>query len=182
MKKMRNKKELSLKNFVLYNDMKLNNAIELGCGNGKDALWLSKKIGKKILAIDKEIKKNNDDKKIINVETDYFDVNKIGKYIKADKHYDLIYSSYSLCFNDKEQIINVLPFYFKKMKSGGAFYLLDFTSDEKIVSKRTNLWEIWFFDLIKKYFDHFEIRTKKVFEKEHGHTHHIFELVCFNPS
>ena len=109
--------------------MKLNNAIELGCGNGKDALWLSKKIGKKILAIDKEIKKNNDDKKIINVETDYFDVNKIGKYIKADKHYDLIYSSYSLCFNYKEQIMNVLPFYFKKIKNGGVFYLLDFTSD-----------------------------------------------------
>jgi len=181
---MRNKKELSLKNFVLSNyiKIKLSSAIELGCGSGKDALWLSKKIGKKILAIDKEIKKNNDNKKIINVEADYFDVKKIAKYIKADNRYDLIYSSYSLCFNDKEQIINVLPFYFKKIKNGGTFYLLDFTSDEEIVSKRTNLWEIWFFDLIKKYFDHFEIRTKKVFEKEHGHTHHIFELVCFNPS
>ena len=176
---MRNNKELSLKNFVLYNDIKLNNAIELGCGNLTDALWLSKNISGKILAIDKKIKKNDDDKKIIYIESDYFDINKISGYTKINKHYDLIYSSYSLCFNNKEQIINILPFYFKKIKKGGTFYLLDFTLDEEVVYKRTNLWDIWFFDLIKKYFNHFEVRIKKVFEREHDHTHHIFELICF---
>ena len=84
-----------------------------------------------------------------------------------------------MCFNNKEQIINILPFYFKKIKKGGTFYLLDFTLDEEVVYKRTNLWDIWFFDLIKKYFNHFEVRIKKVFEREHDHTHHIFELICF---
>ncbi len=171
--------KLSLKNFILFNDIKLSNAIELGCGHLVDALWLSKKISGKILAIDKKIKQNNKNKKIVCVEDDYFDINKISQYAKTNGRYDLIFSCYSLCFNNKEQIINLLPFYFEKIKKGGVFYLLDFTSDEDIVSKRTNLWDIWFFDLIKKYFSQFDVRIKKVFEKEHKHTHHIFELVCF---
>lgn len=176
---MHNNKKLSLNNFILYNDINLSNVIELGCGNLIDTRWLSKKKSGKILAIDKRIKQNNKNKKIVCIEADYFDINKISQYVKSNKHYDLIFSCYSLCFNNKEQIVNFLPFYFEKIKKGGTFYLLDFTSDENIVSKRTNLWDIWFFDLIKKYFSRFEVRTKKVFEKKHKHIHYIFELVCF---
>ena len=170
-------KELSLKNFVLSNNIKLINAVDLGCGNLRDALWLSQKINGKILAIDKKNQHNN--KKIMCIEADYFGIKKINQSVKANKHYDLIFSCYSLCFNKKEQIVSFLPFYFKQIKKGGFFYLLDFTIDENVVTKRTNLWDIWFFDLIKKHFDHFEVKTKKVFEKEHKHTHCIFELVCF---
>lgn len=169
--------EISFKNFIQRTRPQIQKAVELGGGDGDDANWLCDYGAKRVVMIDKK-KADKLNKCVQFIEGDYFDIENIGSEINDDKC-DLIFACYSLCFNSKQHIESHLPFYLDKIKESGLFYILDFTPEEKIVTKRTNIWDIWFLTLLNKYFNHLEIKTQEVYEDAHKHTHNIFELVAF---
>lgn len=173
-------KDLLFKNFIEDRGLKVSTAIELGSGEGDDTKFLCEQRAKQVISIDKKkiTKKIGNCAKTIN--DNYFDLDKIKLEMDENSSFDIVFSSCSLCFNTKEQIERFLPFYLEKIKKGGIFYVLDFTSEEKVVTNRTNLWDIWFLTLLNKYFDRFEIRTQNVYEEAHGHSHSIFELICLD--
>lgn len=156
---------------------KLDNVLELGSGDQADALQIISDINGKYFAIDK---KNNEKENIgiTFINADYFDIDYVDKIINNDK-FDLIFSNYSLCFNQKDVIIKSLPYYLNKITQNGIFYLSDFNNNEQVVKKRTNLYDEWFFELIKTYFKSYNISEREVYEKEHDHTHNIFELIAY---
>ena len=172
-------KDLSFKNFIEQSDLKIQSAIELGGGEGNDANWLCGKGVKEIIMIDKKSPEGSLNNGLKFVRRDFFNTDETKGELD-DKEFDLLFSCYSICFNTRQQIEEKLPFYLEKIKKGGTFYLLDFNPNEQVVARRTNLWDGWFFSLLNKYFNHFEIKTQEVYEKAHQHRHNIFELVCSN--
>lgn len=152
--------------------------LELGCGDLHEAVEIIDTITGEYFAIDKIVGGLTENKRIHVINENYFDINKIEPIIK-DRKFDLIFANYSLCFNKKMSIIECLPYYFAKIVKGGVFYVSDFSSDEQVVKKRNNLDDDWFFDIIKKGFSSFEIYRNNVFEKEHNHSHSIFELIAY---
>jgi trans-aconitate methyltransferase len=171
---------MSIINYIKNNiSDNISNVLELGSGDQSDALQILQIFKKvKYFAIDRknsEIKNSN----ISFINFDYFNINSIDKIIKNEQ-FNIVFSNYSLCFNKKDLIIELLPYYFKKIVPGGIFYLSDFTKNEQTVIKRTNLDDEWFFELINKYFKSYTILSKKtVYEKEHDHSHSIFDLIAY---
>lgn len=169
--------DISFKNFIDRTNLKVASAVELGCGTGEDTNLLLERGAEKVIAIDKK-----DFRKNLNGSTEFIEGNYFDEDIKnrlTNFKCDLLFSCYSLCFNTQKDIEENLIFYVDKIKTGGVFYILDFTSDEKVVTKRTNLWNMWLLSLLKNHFDHFEIRTQDIYEDAHQHSHSVFELVCF---
>ena len=127
--------------------------------------------------IDKKVSNSLSLQKIKFILGDFFE-KEVENQITGN--FDLILASYSLCFNTQEKIEKNLPFYLKKINPDGVFLLYDFSyPKEEVVSKRQNLWgEMWFLNLLNNYFNCFEIESQELYEKEHDHTHHIFQLVA----
>lgn len=172
-------KNLSFRNFIESSGIKTENVIELGGGDGEDANFLSGLGVKNLVMIDRKKSTQKIDERINFIEADYFNDETVKNQINGSE-YDLIFSCCSLCFNSKQKIEENLPFYLNKIRRGGYLYILDFADGEQVVTKRTNLWDGWFFSLLNRYFDHLEINTQEIFEEAHGHSHRIFELVCSN--
>lgn len=170
---------ISIVNYIKTNlSGQLHNVLELGSGDQSEATQIAAQISGEYFAIDKKAIDKTVNSRIISINADYFDIGEVDKVIH-DKKFDLIFSNYSLCFNKKDIIIERLPYYFNKLEKNGVFYIGDFTDKEQIVKKRTNLHDEWFFNMIKTYFNSFTISEHDVYEKEHGHNHDVFELVCF---
>lgn len=171
-------KNISVVNYIKSNLTKqLFNVLELGSGDQSEAMQIVAEISGEYFAVDKKASCEPVNSKITFVNADFFDVDEVDKVIH-EKKFDFIFANYSLCFNKRDIIIKQLPYYFGKLTKGGMFYIGDFTTEEEVVKKRTNLDDDWFFDLIKKYFDSIEISRQEVYEEIHGHTHRIFELVA----
>jgi len=160
-----------------FESRKILNILELGSGDQKEAPLITNYIKGKYFAIDIH-RADQENLAVSFICENYFNIDKINNKIKNVK-FDLIFSSYSICFNKKDTIIERLPFYFEKISSGGIFYLSDFCSDEVVVKNRTNLDEAWFLELIKKYFKTYTISKRVVYEEEHRHSHSIFELIAY---
>jgi len=153
-----------------------NSVLELDSGDQNEAQKIINEINVRYFAIDKKEEKARDSK-ISLFNLDFFNVSQVDNVIK-DIKFDLIFSNYSLCFNKKDIIVKFLPYYFNKIKPNGIFYLNDFSVDEQTVKKRTNLDDQWFFDLLNRYFKSYTISRQTIYEKEHGHSHSIFELIA----
>jgi hypothetical protein len=162
----------------IKNDLvgKLDNVLELGSGDQSDATKIVNYIGGKYFSIDKNDAEVSD-AHLTFMRADYLDIKYLDEVIGNEK-FSLIFSNYSLCFNKKEKIAQILPYYFDKIHSGGIFFVGDFAKDEKTVLKRTNLDSEWFYELIRSHFKSFTVLKKHVYEEAHGHNHSIFELIA----
>lgn len=173
-------KKISIVDYVKIDlSGRLHNVLELGSGDLAEATQIAAEISGEYFAIDKRAVNARTSAHVTFINADYFDIDTVDNIIH-DKKFDLIFANYSLCFNKKDALIERLPHYFDKLTENGIFYVGDFTTDEEIVKKRTNLDDEWFFDLIKKYFSSFEILRQEVYEEVHGHTHKIFEVIAQN--
>lgn len=172
-----------MKNISVVNYIKDNLAgralsiLELGSGDNNEAMQIRAGVTGEYFAIDKKEPVVPASTNITFVNANLFDIKEVEKII-CDKKFDFIFANYSLCFNKKDTILENLPYYFNKLEEGGIFYVGDFTANEEVVQKRTNLDDEWFFDFIKSNFKSFEISRQEVYEEVHGHTHRIFELIA----
>lgn len=156
---------------------RLSNVLEIGSGNQSEAVQISTEISGEYFSIDKKAFNAPTNSKIVFINADYFNIDEVDRVIH-NKKFDLIFSNYSLCFNKKDTIVKYLPYYFDKLTPGGIFYVGDFTNDEQVVKKRTNLDDEWFFNIIKMYFGLFKISRQDIYENEHGHSHSVLELIA----
>jgi len=156
---------------------RLCNVLELGSGDQSEATQIATEISGEYFSIDKKAVDESVNNRVTFINADFFDINEVDKIIH-NKKFELIFANYSLCFNKKDVIVEPLPYYFGKLVEGGIFYVGDFTNDEQVVRKRTNLDDEWFFDFIKKRFRSYEIGRENVYEELHGHTHRVFQLIA----
>ena len=138
--------------------------LDLGCG---DLNELNEVTGE-ITAIDKK-NIGTAAKHITFIQGDFFET-------EITEDFDLIRAHYSLCFNTREKIEKKLPQLLKHLKTGGILEIKDFHTSDQVVKKRTNLYDSWFFNLIKQIIGPYQLNDEKVFEQEHGHEHRIFIL------
>lgn len=172
-------KDISIVNYIRTGlSGRLCNVLELGSGDQSDAMQIATEISGEYFSIDKKITDCPINTNVVFINADYFNIDEVDKVIH-NKKFDLIFSNYSLCFNKKDIIAKHLPYYFNKLTPSGIFYVGDFTNDEQVVKKRTNLDDEWFFNIIKMYFGSFKISRQDIYEKDHGHSHSIFELIVY---
>ncbi|MFZ2303607.1 MAG: class I SAM-dependent methyltransferase [Minisyncoccia bacterium] len=170
---------ISIVNYIKTNlSGQLCNVLELGSGDQSEAMQIVTEISGEYFSIDKKETDKPVNSQITFINANFFGINEVDKIIH-NKKFDLIFANYSLCFNKKDVIIEHLPYYFGKLTGNGIFYVGDFTLDEQVVKKRTNLDDEWFFDFIKANFSSFKISRQNVFEKEHGHSHSVFRLIAY---
>jgi hypothetical protein len=171
--------DLSVRTFFPLHSTGIANVLDLGGGGWEDALWIKNHGANNAVVIDKRMPEGTPPAGVEAITGDYFDSSVQGR-ISVMPQFDFIFSCYSLCFNPKEKIIANLPFYFNHIKKGGTFLLLDFTDEETIVTHREDLFnKEWLLEMIDASFSRREIKTQAVFEKEHNHTHHIFQLAAY---
>lgn len=170
--------DLAITNYLTSQSLNLKNVLDLGGGDGAEANNIAKK-GASVYVIDRKTPIANRAEKVNSIVADFFDISKVELEL-SDTLFDVIYASYSLCFNKQDVIETHLPFYLQRVRGGGVFCVYDFTSEEEQVTKRTHILDGWFITLLNQYFDHFEITTQKVYEPAHNHTHNIFQLICSN--
>jgi len=142
-------------------------ALDLGCGDLKEANSLTEY---HVIAVDRKIE-GVPLPHVTFIEGDYFDMEFKGEF-------DLIYSDYSICFNRRERIEENFPRILSLLRQGGILIIRDFSSEEKVVQKRTNLDEEWFFELLRKNVGTLKIERKEVYEENHKHTHHLLIMTC----
>ena len=153
----------------------ITSVIELGPGSFEDSFFLSSALGANVVAIDKQIL-SVPGGPIRAVVGDYFDHNIISA-LNIDS-IDLLVACYTLCFNTKQSLSIGLRQYLKMVRPEGYVYILDFSSKEAVVTRRTNLDDAWFDQLIVgSGFDLREKKTRRVFEPAHNHTHETVELI-----
>lgn len=111
---------------------KLNELLEIGCGDGRDSFYFSKKL-KKITSIDKSkeaIKKNNlflKKKKIRNILFLSKDITKIKKL--KFKKFDILYARFflhTINLNDEDKLLTILK---KKLKIN-TYICFEFRTDK----------------------------------------------------
>jgi len=126
------KKESSFASFALKRiNLKKNTILDIGCGNGRDSFFFSKK-GFKVTGIDiskKAIQKNSK-YKIKNIKFKRFN---IGKNQLREK-YDIIYCRFFLHAIDKNlenSLINLI----KKSKKKGTFVFFEFRNNKDKIFK-----------------------------------------------
>ncbi len=167
---------LSLENFINEKNRSFPKVLELGGGEGKDTLLFLDRGSKEVWMIDKKdtIKL---DPRVHFFQGDYSKTDEIQTWF-PEESFDLLFSAYSLCFNTRESIETFLPFYINKLKTGGDCLIFDFSSIEKVVTRRTSLDSEWFQSLLAKYFEKIEVKKQKIYEKEHNHSHNILQIAC----
>ncbi len=113
--------ESSFANFVLRYLEKKKTLIELGCGNGRDSIYFSRK-GLKVIGIDQcenEINHLNEKYSSKNLIFKIKDFTKL----KINKKYDYIYSRFTLHSVDEKAEKRVLNWAYNSLNKGGLFFL-----------------------------------------------------------
>lgn len=152
----------------------VSSAVELGSGSGDDARYINQSLGASVVTIDKFERLNDDCTR--QITGDYLNSNLIDN-LGLDS-VDLLIACYTLCFNKRQALAKALPLYFGNIRSGGYIYILDFSTSETVVTKRTNIDDDWFFDLCAE--NGFDLLSKKisnVYEQAHKHRHQTIELI-----
>lgn len=158
----------------------ISSALELGAGYCTDAIWLTQTFPfVSVIAIDKRPLMAELPKHVEFVLGDFSDPEIIQR-VAGKKRYNLIYSCYALCFVKVEDLMRSLSCYFSFLKDGGECIFFDFSRDEQVVTKRTNIDTDFFVEFLKKYFMDVSVKREKIFEVEHGHEHSIIQYHCKN--
>jgi ubiquinone/menaquinone biosynthesis C-methylase UbiE len=144
--------------------------LDIGCGNGKIANYVSNKTSSQIFGIDYSEFAISDAGKIPNPNLHFY-VNDINKIIAEKEKYSVIYLIDSIYFsNDYKKTIEIL---YESLKSGGriGIYYSDFIFDKdkqvkKIANDETEIAKIFYsmnlqYNYIDFTMEHFQIMKKK---------------------
>ena len=86
----------------------------------------------------------------------------------SERKIDVLYSAYSLCFNEREKLEEYLPKYFALLSKNGEFIINDFGPSEKVVANHTHIDKMLPF--FAKYFKKIRLTNEeKVSDKDHFH-------------
>lgn len=122
----------TFKSLLMEGVIKEGNFLDLGCGNGKDALAAAEN-GFKVTAIDKKISVQDGSVNFIESSMEDFEIEK-------DK-YDVIYADNSLPFVSKDNAKKILEKASDNLKTGGVLYFSLFgVNDAWSGDEKMNFW------------------------------------------
>lgn len=161
------------------------NVLDLGCGNGKNALFLATN-GFNVTAIDSSEKKIKN--LVENAKNNNIKLNaKVGdiRNLIFDETYDIIIVSYVLSFLTKEVVISLIKRIKEATNENGINVILAFTVKDPFFNKEMAFFEL---DELKINYSDWEIikYEEKLLEPEtHGgkikeHQHHVVSIIAQN--
>ena len=172
----------------LVNELQKNSTIlDLGCGEGKDSVYLAKK-GFKVTAVDfskesihktKQLAEQND----LNIKT----VNsKIKSFLEYHNYFDAIVCINSLQFIDQKEIKETVDLIKSRTNQNGFNVISSFVAQNEIMKKKAKWNEIYLFDKgeLKKIYQNWKIifyEEKLGAWESHGgkpHKHYIVNLIA----
>ena len=146
----------------LNNQAKRKTIIELGCGEGRDAVYFEK-LGLKVIGVDQSknsvanLNSNYSNENIVFIEDNFTEFE-----TKFDEKFDFVYSRFSLHAVKEDNEDKVLTWVFNNLKEGGIFFLEVRSTKDELYGKGIKVGENTFkYNEHKRRFVDFEVIKNK---------------------